>query len=108
MVEYETHLNKIFYSLANPTRRDILKRLARCEVLSIGDIAEHYKLTFAAISKHIKVLENATLIIKKRSGQNQMVAIHPKTIEDANHYLREYEKLWSKRFDKLEILLKEQ
>jgi DNA-binding transcriptional ArsR family regulator len=58
MVEYTLDLDNIFFSLADPTRRDILKRVSAKD-LSISEIADPYHLTFAAISKHIKVLEKA-------------------------------------------------
>jgi DNA-binding transcriptional ArsR family regulator len=72
------------------------------EILSISEIAQHYSLTFAAISKHLKVLEKAKLVIKRKEGLKQMVAIRPETLRDADTYLKQYEKLWQQRFDRLE------
>jgi DNA-binding transcriptional ArsR family regulator len=106
MVEYNaTYLDNIFLSLADPTRRDILSRLTKGEVLSIGEIADHYNLTFAAISKHLKVLEKARLVAKDRKGLKQMVRICPETLHDADTYLKQYEALWKQRFDRLEQLI---
>lgn len=105
MVELSLNpLDAIFGSLADPTRRDILVRVAKKE-MSIGAIAEHYSLTFAAISKHLKVLEQAKLIIKRRKGKEQMVQLAPEAIKDAAAYLQEYEKLWNNRLDRLEHYL---
>lgn len=106
MVEHSLYLDSIFSSLADPTRRDILKRVAKKE-LSIGEIAKPYKLTFAAISKHLGVLEKAHLIIKHRRGKEQIVQLSPKALETADKHLRFYKELWGERFDRLEILLKE-
>lgn len=104
MVEYTGSLDSIFGSLADPTRRDILRRVAACE-LSVGEIAAHYNLTFAAVSKHIKVLEKANLISKRRKGKEQIVHLSPYALQDANEYLDWYKQLWGQRFDSLESYL---
>jgi DNA-binding transcriptional ArsR family regulator len=106
MVEHTLNLDYIFNSLADPTRRDILKRVAKKE-LSIGEIAEPYDLTFAAVSKHLKVLEKAQLITKHREGKQQLVALSPPAFKDAAQYLEWYKNMWEERFDRLEKLLKE-
>ncbi len=98
-------LDVIFRSLADPTRRDILQRVAKKE-MSIGDIAKHYNMTFAAISKHLKILEKAKLVIKRRKGKEQIVALSPVAFKEAADYLGQYEQLWNDRFDRLEQYLK--
>lgn len=98
--------NSMFDALGDKTRRDILWRVSQCE-LSISEIATRYSLSFAAISKHIKVLERANLINKRRSGKEQLVSANKQTISVATDYLNKYEKLWNDRFDRLEKLLKE-
>jgi DNA-binding transcriptional ArsR family regulator len=105
MVEYALQLDAIFGSLADPTRRDILRRVATAE-LSISEIAASYNLTFAAISKHLKILEKANLIRKRRQGKQQLVQIAPTALKNATTYLESYEKLWNERFNALEALLK--
>ncbi|HSW79967.1 MAG TPA: metalloregulator ArsR/SmtB family transcription factor, partial [Candidatus Saccharimonadales bacterium] len=104
MVEYALDLDNVFGSLADPTRRDILQRLMAAE-LTIGEIASQYDLTFAAISKHLKVMEKAKLIIKQRRGKEQVVRISPSTLAYADEYLERYRNLWESRFDALEVLL---
>jgi DNA-binding transcriptional ArsR family regulator len=104
MVESSLLLDDIFGALASPIRRDILRQAARREY-SIGELAEPYKLTFAAISKHLKVLEKAKLIVKRRRGKEQVVTLSPVAFRDASSYLRQYEKLWNDRFDRLETYL---
>ena len=107
MVEYNISLDNVFLSLADATRRDILRRLVDGEIVSIGEIAQKYKLTFAAVSKHLKVLEKAKLIEKRRRGLVQVVSICPDTLEEVHSYMEQYAKLWSDRFDRLDELLAE-
>lgn len=105
MDAHSNDLDTVFNSLADPTRRDILKRVSTKE-LTIGEIAKHYKLTFAAISKHLKVLERARLIVKHRSGKQQLVKIAPTAFKDATTYLDYYKRFWEERLDSLEEYLK--
>lgn len=110
MVEYAISpqsdmLSDIFQSLADATRRDILKRVAKKE-MSIGEIASRYNLTFAAVSKHLKVLEKAKLIVKRREGKQQIVSMKPATIEIAATTLEQYQKIWEDRFDSLDEYLR--
>ncbi len=103
MVEQAT-LNNIFKSLADPTRRDILSRLAENEY-SISELVQKYSMSFAAVAKHINVLETANLVTKRRSGKEQIITINGESIEYADKYLQKYAVLWSDRFDRLEDLL---
>ena len=91
-------------ALADSTRRSILARVAVAE-MSIGEIATYYKLTFAAISKHIKMLERAGLVSKRRRGKEQVVTIVPGTVAIAQQHIDRYARLWAQRLDKLETLL---
>lgn len=104
MLEQTQNLDTIFSSLADPTRRDILRRVAGAE-LTVTEIAKPYDLTLAAISKHLKILERAHLIVKQRRGKQQFVQAAPNTIKHATAYLRNYEQLWNDRFDVLEQYL---
>ncbi len=106
MVEYEIQLDSIFHSLSDPIRRDMLHRVAGRE-LSVSDLAEKYDVSFAAISKHLKVLQQARLIHKRKEGKKYMVTLVPETLKDADYYLERYRKVWQGRYDKLDMLLKE-
>lgn len=106
MVEYAMSLDDVFGSLSDPIRRDILKRVAIKE-LTVSQVAEAYDVSLAAVSKHLKVLEKARLIIKRRQGKQQVVCLSPAAFKDAAEYLRHYENLWNARFDALEEYLKE-
>jgi DNA-binding transcriptional ArsR family regulator len=105
MVEQSAYLDGLFGSLADPIRRDILRRLINAQY-SIRQIAEKYDISFAAVAKHITVLEKATLVIKERRGKEQIVSIAPQALEDASKYLAQYEALWNYRFNKLDEILK--
>lgn len=104
MVECISNLDSIFGSLADPTRRDILRRVSSRE-LSIGEIAKAYDLTFAAVSKHLMVLERSKLIIKRRRGKEQMVRTKPQELAEATEYLEWYRQFMETRFDSLDNYL---
>jgi DNA-binding transcriptional ArsR family regulator len=104
MVESIARLDSVFSSLADATRRDILRRVAR-EELSIGAIAEHYDMSLAAVSKHLMLLEKADLIRKRRHGKQLFVQLSPKAFKEADDYLHHYKKLWEARLDALEHYL---
>lgn len=104
MVEYSLKLDTVFSSLADPTRRDILKRVSETE-LSVSEIAQPYDLSLAAISKHLKILEKARLITKRRKGKQQLVQLAPQAFKDAAEYLDYYQSLWNERLDSLEKYL---
>jgi DNA-binding transcriptional ArsR family regulator len=98
-------MDLVFQSLADPTRRDILERLSKVS-MSIGQIARDYDLTFAAVSKHVKVMEKARLVVKQRRGKEQIVSAAPKTLQEASDYLKRYEAMWNERFDALDEYLR--
>lgn len=104
MVECSFSLDTTFGALSDPTRRDILQRVANTE-LSVSELASFYSLTFAAVSKHLKVLERAQLVIKRKRGKQQMVSLAPAGIADAAEYLEWYRSLWETRLDSLEQYL---
>jgi DNA-binding transcriptional ArsR family regulator len=107
MVEYNLDFNAIFGSLADQTRRDILRRVAKKQ-LTIGEIAQSYKLTFAAVSKHLQVLEKAGLVVKHKKGKQQYVRLSPAAVHGARKYLQHYEAIWNERFEPLKELLRKE
>jgi len=106
MVEYTLQLDSVFHSLADPIRRDIIERVAVKE-LSVGELVQKYEVSFAAISKHLKVLEKARLIHKRKEGRKHMIALTPEALKEADEYLEQYRRMWHSRFEKLDKLLKE-
>lgn len=97
-------LDSIFGSLADPTRRDILRRVAGAE-MSVGEIAKPYDLTLAAVSKHLGVLEKARLIVKRRRGKEQIVTLSPTAFASAVEYLQWYQQFMEVRLDSLDNYL---
>jgi DNA-binding transcriptional ArsR family regulator len=104
MVEYSLSLDQVFSCLSDSTRRDILKRVSATE-LTVGEIAQPYDLTFAAVSKHLKVLERAKLIAKRRIGKQQMVHLAPQALADASEYLQWYKQFMDSKLGSLEDYL---
>jgi DNA-binding transcriptional ArsR family regulator len=104
MVECHPPLDLIFQSLADATRRDILRRLSRAEQ-TISQLAQPYAMSLAAIAKHVGVHERAGLVAKQRAGKEKRVRIVPTTIRIAEDHLSDYERLWAARYDALEELL---
>lgn len=104
MVEQTLQLDMIFHSLADPIRRDILRRVMQCE-LSVSELVEKYEVSFAAVSKHVKVLEGAHLIRRRKEGKRIMVALAPDALQAADEYLEQYRMMWEGRYRKLDLLL---
>lgn len=107
MVEYSIKLNTIFGSLADPTRRDILRRVAE-EPLTISQIAGRYDMSLAAVSKHIKVLERARLVQKHRVGTEHVVHLSAQALADVDRYLSYYRTYWEGQLDRLDSFLRSQ
>lgn len=107
MVEYTLPLDSIFGSLADPTRRDMLDRLQH-GALNVSELAVPYDMSLAAISKHLKILEQAKLIMKRRKGKERIVSLQPQTMWQASMYLKQFERMWDERFDRLEQVLHEE
>lgn len=105
MVEYSTKLDRIFYSLSDGTRRDMLALLRGSDEMAVGEIAAHYSLTFAGVAKHIAVLEGAGLVAKRREGKRQLVSLRPETAARARDYLNQYADIVQERFDRLDALI---
>jgi DNA-binding transcriptional ArsR family regulator len=72
---------------------------------SIGELGEPFQMTFAGASKHVKVLESAGLITRRRDGRRQMCVLRPGPLEEAERWLRQWEKFWTVRLDRLEALI---
>ena len=100
----ENRLDVTFHALADPTRRGMLASLALGEK-SIGELGEPFHMTFAGASKHVKVLEIAGLIERRKSGRRQICTLKPGPLEEAERWLRQWEKFWTVRLDRLEALI---
>jgi len=100
----ENRLDATFRALADPTRRGMLASLALGEK-SIGELAEPFAMSFAGASKHVKVLEDAGLIARRKLGRTHLIKIEAKPLEEAERWLRQWEKFWTTRLDRLEALI---
>jgi len=100
----EERLDITFSALADPTRRGMLASLALGEK-SIGELAEPFAMSFAGASKHVKVLEDAGLIARRRHGRTHVISLEARPLEEAERWLRQWEKFWSVRLDRLQALV---
>jgi DNA-binding transcriptional ArsR family regulator len=98
--------DRIFGALADATRRDIL-RLAMAGELSVSALAGNYPMSFAAVQKHVAVLERALLVTKERRGREQIVHSDPAVIRRAARLLDAYEELWRDRIGRIGDILSE-
>ena len=99
-------LDATFAALADPTRRAILARLASGEA-SVNDLAKPFKMSQPAISKHLRVLENAGLISKGLDKQRRPRRIEAAPLKIANEWIERYRQFWEVRYDNLDSLLEE-
>ncbi|MGI8701639.1 MAG: ArsR/SmtB family transcription factor [Nocardioidaceae bacterium] len=99
-------VDRIFRALADATRRDILRRTMAGEA-TVSQLAAAYDMSFAAVQKHVSVLEGAGLVTKQPHGRERIIRGDPETIRKAQGLLDRYEKLWRSRIDRLDALLAE-
>lgn len=99
-------IDRLFQALAAATRRDILRRTIEREQ-SVSALAADYDVSFAAVQKHVGVLEAAGLIVKRAEGRERLVRADPAMIARARALLAQYEDLWRARIDRLDALLAE-
>ena len=102
----DDEIDRVFHALATATRRDILRRTIEGEH-SVSALARMYDMSFAAVQKHVAVLEAAGLIVKRAEGRERLVRADPVMIARARALLARYEELWRSRIDRLDALLAE-
>ena len=103
----DAEVDLIFKALADSTRRDIMRRSLTTEA-SVSELADAYDMSFAAVQKHVAVLEAAGLITKRTHGRQRLVTANPETLAKARDLLDRYEDLWRSRIDRLDALIAEQ
>jgi DNA-binding transcriptional ArsR family regulator len=99
-------LSSTFAALADPTRREILTRLAEGEA-TVNELAEPFPISVQAVSQHLKVLEQAGLITRGRTAQLRPSRLRAAPLEDAVEWLEKYRPFWESSFDRLEERLRE-
>ena len=100
------HLSTTYAALADPTRRAILARLAAGEA-TVSELAEPFAMSLPAVSKHLKVLERAGLIARRRKAQWRPCRIEARPLKDATQWLEHYRRFWDDSFDRLDEYLAE-
>ncbi|MDQ3691111.1 MAG: helix-turn-helix domain-containing protein [Chloroflexota bacterium] len=98
--------DRVFAALADGTRRDIVRR-AILGVEGVAELADHYSMSFAAVQKHVAVLERAGLVTKQRIGRRKVVRTNPLGLATAQRLLDRYEELWRGRIDRMTDLIKD-
>jgi DNA-binding transcriptional ArsR family regulator len=96
--------DRVFHALADATRRDILLRSLE-GAHNVSALARHYPMSFAAVQKHVAVLEGAGLVVKQRKGREQLVHGNLETMRKAYRLLEQLEAIWTSRIDRIGELL---
>lgn len=102
----DAEVDRIFRALADATRRDIVRRTLIAEE-TVSQLAQDYAMSFAAVQKHVAVLERAGLVTKQPHGRERLVRGNPTAIQRAQALLDSYEQLWRARISRLDALLAE-
>ena len=104
MVQYPRRLDHAFAAISDPTRRGILERLGRGDA-SISDLSESFDMTLTGIKKHVRVLEDAGLVITKKVGRVRNCRLGPHQLEDEEAWIANYRAVQEDRFNHLEKFL---
>jgi DNA-binding transcriptional ArsR family regulator len=104
MVEHQ--LDATFHALSHPTRRGMLANLSLGEK-SIGELAEPFAMSFEGASKHIRVLESAGLVARRKQGRAHICTLNAGPIGEATQWLAQWQRFWTARLDRLEALIAE-
>ncbi len=98
--------DRMFGALGDATRRDIVRRAIDAEE-GVAELAVHYPMSFAAVQKHVAILERAGLVSKERIGRRKVVRTNPEALRMARRLLDQYEELWRGRIDRMTALVTE-
>ena len=99
--------DRLFGALADATRRDIVRRAIDAEE-GVAELAGHYRMSFAAVQKHVAILERAGLVTKARDGRRKVVRTNLEALRMARRLLDRYEELWRGRIDRMAELVTDQ
>jgi len=100
-----TNLDRTLIALADPTRRAILARLSHGET-RVTDLAAPFAISLNAVSKHIRMLENARLVRRRRSGREHLLSFNRKPLDEAAHWIETQRAMWMQSLDALDALLR--
>ena len=105
---YSEQLDRTFFALSDPTRRAIIGNLAAKGACSVLELAEPFKMSLPAISKHLKLLERAGLIDREKRGREVLISLRPQALRLVADWVHEYERFWAERLDQFEGHFKQQ
>jgi DNA-binding transcriptional ArsR family regulator len=104
---YSPALDRVFGALADPTRRAIIARLNAEDALSVSDLARPLPMSLPAVQKHLGVLEDAGLIVRRKTGRTVACRLQAKGMRDAMAWLAKYQRFWGESLDRLAAALEE-
>lgn len=105
LIAAQSHLDAALVALADPTRRAILRRLTKGEA-TVTEIAAPFALSLNAVSKHIRLLERARLVERRRSGREHFLSFNPSPLDDVAAWIEAQRAFWTARLDALDAMLK--
>ncbi len=105
-VSRSARLDAVFSALADPTRRAIIERLSRGEA-RVTEVAEPFRMSLNAVSKHIRVLEASGLVERQRKGRDHILSINSRSLDEVDGWIERTRRYWEKRLDAMEGLLRE-
>jgi DNA-binding transcriptional ArsR family regulator len=105
-VHHTPTLDRTFFALSDPTRRTILELLA-ARPATIGELAEPFGLTLNGVNKHVRVLEDADLVITEKVGRARECRLGPAQLQDAARWIEEYRRAWQRRLDRFEAYVEQ-
>jgi DNA-binding transcriptional ArsR family regulator len=105
-VHYTPTLDRTFFALSDPTRRRILELLA-ARPATIGELSEPFGLTLNGVKKHVRVLEDADLVITEKVGRARECRLGPAQLQDAARWIEEYRHAWHGRLDRFEAYVEQ-
>mgnify|MGYP001175090765 CR=1 FL=1 len=103
-LSFATPLDRVFFALADPTRRAVVQRLS-CGPLSVGELAKPFDMALPSFVQHLKVLEHSGLLRSRKTGRVRVCEIAPQPLADAENWLNQQRALWTQRLDQLDSYL---
>jgi DNA-binding transcriptional ArsR family regulator len=97
-------LDRTFGALADPTRRAIIQRLAQGEY-SVTELAKPFEMSLPAISKHVRILEKAGIMVRQKTGRTFRCRLQPAPLEEATQWVEQHRQFWEKQLDSLAAFL---
>jgi DNA-binding transcriptional ArsR family regulator len=107
MVQYKATLDRTFSALSDPTRREILERLARGPA-TISQLAAPFDISLTGLKKHVRILEEANLVTTEKIGRTRRCTLGPSRLQDVDRWIALYRRRWERRLDRLEGYIKKE